>query len=76
MYQPRFEVVSWDDVWGGGSSDQRPSVDAQIHLVRNRSGLAQCPMPNAQCPMPNAQRPTPNAQCPLPNTQCPLPIAQ
>ena len=75
MYQPRFEVVSWDDVWGGGSSDQRPSVDAQIHLVRNRSGLAQCPMPNAQCPMPNAQRPTPNAQCPMPIAQYPMPIA-
>ena len=56
MYQPRFEVVSWDDVWSGGSTGQRPSVDEQIHLLRNRSGLAHCPLPNAQCPMPKYAR--------------------
>ena len=40
MYRPRFDVVSWDDFWSGGSRNgEHPSVDEQVHIVRNSARI-------------------------------------
>ena len=40
MYGDRFAPIYWDEVWGrDGTSRRRPSVDEQIHMIRNAARI-------------------------------------
>ena len=47
FYGDRYTPVFWDSLWGGDAASRRPSVDEQLHLIRNAARLVTpCPAPS------------------------------